>query len=262
MPSKNMAVLLSNESNLRIIEMLKSRPYYPRELAAEMSLSEPFVVRRLRSLEEYGIVEGKWESNGSRRVKRYFLKDVTLELARTGLKIKMDNAPPVDTPVQYTINLRDEANKWALMLPLVAIIVYGIIFKVTALLLIFSLYFLWWGAINFAYHRKFGLRSTLLMIFMDLFLAFIISANLIEERVAGMGLGVFIGILATIIGIIILILMTYRIRYSQHESDMINTSTIALMDIVATGPSYLKVFYLPMAIKCKIYEFFGVPYFL
>ena len=248
-----MAVLLSNESNLRIIEMLKSRPYYPRELAAEMSLSEPFVVRRLRLLEENGIVEGRWESNGSRRVKRYFLKDLTLELGKTGLKIRMENAP-----AQYAINFRGEAIKWAIALPFIVIALYGIFFRVMALVLIFSIYFIWYGAINFAYYREFGLRSNVLGVFIDLFVAFIISVNTIEERVTVLGLGIATGIIAITVGIAIIVLMTYRIRYRQLEFSRIDKSKTALMDNISSGPSYVKVFYLPIAIKWKIYEYFDI----
>ena len=35
-PPKNIASILNNESNLRILEKLKERPFIPRELAAEM----------------------------------------------------------------------------------------------------------------------------------------------------------------------------------------------------------------------------------
>ena len=52
-PSKNIAGILNNATNLRILEWLKEKPYYPRELAAEMKVSEQFVVRRLKAMEEY-----------------------------------------------------------------------------------------------------------------------------------------------------------------------------------------------------------------
>jgi predicted transcriptional regulator len=73
-----MARILNNGTNLRIIEKLKVKPFYPGDLASEMSLSEPFIVRRLKAMEECGIAEGKWETQGSRKVKRYYLKDIKL----------------------------------------------------------------------------------------------------------------------------------------------------------------------------------------
>ena len=93
MTAKNIANVLNNESNLRILEKLKERPFYPRELAAEMGLSEPFIVRRLKSMEAYDIVEGRWENEGSRKVKRYYIKDVTLQLGKSGLKVSSAEMP-------------------------------------------------------------------------------------------------------------------------------------------------------------------------
>jgi len=103
MPPKNIASVLNNESNLRILEKLKVCPHYPRELAAEMGVSEPFVVRRLKAMEEHGIVEGKWETEGSRKVKRYYVNDVTLQLGKGGLKVTTAEAP-----VKQEINIFKE----------------------------------------------------------------------------------------------------------------------------------------------------------
>ena len=93
MPPKTIASLLNNESNLRILEKLKIKPYYPRELAAEMKLSEPFLVRRLKAMEEYDIVEGRWENEGGRKVKRYYVKDITMQLGKDGLKVTLPSKP-------------------------------------------------------------------------------------------------------------------------------------------------------------------------
>jgi len=255
MPSKNMAALLSNESNLRIIEMLKSRPYYPREMALEMGLSEPFIVRRLRSMEECGIVESKWENKGNKRVKRYFLKDITLELADKGLKIKTDNAPLNIAPIQYTFNLKDEIIKWAMVLPFIAIIISGIIFNTLLLLipLIIGIYCLWCAAINFAYYRRFGLKSNLLAIFTDLIIPFIVLVIVIEGKVYDIELKIVFGVLIFTTAILFLILMAYRAGYKRLEMDKINKSKITLKDIISSEPSYVKAFYLPIAVKWKFF---------
>jgi len=262
MPSKNMAALLSKESNLRIIEMLKIRPYYPRELAAEMGLSEPFIVRRLRSLEESGIVEGRWESNGSRRVKRYFLQDITLELAKTGLKIKMDNSSPIGAPTQYTLNIRDETVKWAIALPFLVIALLGLVFNVTMLILIVIIYSLWSGAINFSVHRKYGLNTNLLASITSLFLIFILSAGAIEGKIPGTELGIAIALLIAMITFAALILLTYRGQYRQQEWEKLKESNTELIETIPSKPSYIRAFYLPMTMKWKIYETFGIPGFL
>ena len=262
MSSKNMATLLSKESNLRIIEMLKTRPYYPRELAAEMGLSEPFVVRRLRSLEESGIVEGRWESNGSRRVKRYFLMDITLELAKTGLKIKIDNTLTSDATVQYMINIRDETVKWAIALPFIAIALLGFVFNVTLLLLLVIIYSLWSGSINLSVYRKYGLKTNLLAALTSLFLIIIVFAGGVDGKIIGTGLKIVIAILIAIVTYAALILLTYRGQYRQKEWDNLKKSNTELIEIIPSKPSHIRAFYLPMTVKWKIFESFGIPGFL
>ena len=97
MPSKNIASVLNNESNMRILGWLKTKPYYPRELAAAMNISEQFIVRRLKEMEEYGIVEGKWENEGGHRVKRYYPKDITLQIGNEGLEVTSDYDPKISS---------------------------------------------------------------------------------------------------------------------------------------------------------------------
>ncbi len=76
---------------MRILGWLKAKPYYPRELAAAMNVSEQFIVRRLKAMEKHGIVEGKWENEGGHRVKRYYPKDITIQIGDEGLEVKSDH---------------------------------------------------------------------------------------------------------------------------------------------------------------------------
>jgi DNA-binding HxlR family transcriptional regulator len=94
-PSKNIASVLNNESNMRILGWLKAKPYYPRELAAAMDVSEQFIVRRLKAMEEHGIVEGKWENEGGHRVKRYYPQDIILQIGDEGLEVTSDYDPKI-----------------------------------------------------------------------------------------------------------------------------------------------------------------------
>ena len=113
-PARDVARILNNESNLKILDKLKVRPYYPRELAQEMELSEPFVVRRLKAMEEEGIVEGRWETEGSRKVKRYYLMDVSIEYGKEGLKFSSE-----DIPVKPGIDMKKEVVGRLIKLPLI-----------------------------------------------------------------------------------------------------------------------------------------------
>ncbi len=125
MPPKNVAGLLNNESNLRIIEKLKERAYYPRELAAEMKLSESFIVRRLKAMEEFDIVEGRWESENGRKVKRYYLKDVTMQLGKGGLEVTTGEAIQASQP-KTTLTPEKELLKLLIWVPILLLIFGGI----------------------------------------------------------------------------------------------------------------------------------------
>ncbi len=94
-PSKNIASVLNNKSNMRILGWLKAKPYYPRELAAAMNVSEQFIVRSLKAMEEHGIVEGKWENESGHRVKRYYPKDITMQIGDEGLEVTSDYDPKI-----------------------------------------------------------------------------------------------------------------------------------------------------------------------
>lgn len=151
MPSKNIAGVLNNRSNLRILEELKTRPYYPRELAAEMKLSEPFVVRHLKAMEEHNIVEGRWETENGRKLKRYYVKDVKMQLGNDGLKVTSEEAPAKDSD----ISLKKEAARLLIWLPVLAFIVCGVIFDIRVIIAISLFLVAWQLAVDVALYRRY-----------------------------------------------------------------------------------------------------------
>ena len=148
MPPKTVAALLNNESNLRILEKLKARPYYPRELAAEMKLSEPFIVRRLKAMEECDLVQGRWETEGTRKVKRYYLKEVTMQLGRDGLEVK-----PGGASMPAHLSLTQEAMKFLNTYIFMILGFCGILLGQPAIVAAVSLIMVWQIAIDVALYR-------------------------------------------------------------------------------------------------------------
>lgn len=74
MDTVKMLRLISNETNLQILSILKSGSFNPRELARILQKDETDVSRRLRLLERLGLVEGRWIRIRGRNVRVYSLK--------------------------------------------------------------------------------------------------------------------------------------------------------------------------------------------
>lgn len=62
--------LIGNATNRALLAELSRSPSYPRALADRLGLSEDHVQRKLRSLEEAGLVHGAW-AHFDRTVKQY-----------------------------------------------------------------------------------------------------------------------------------------------------------------------------------------------
>ena len=131
-PSKNIASILNNESNMRILGWLKTKPYYPRELAGKMNISEQFIVRRLKAMEEYGIVEGKWESEGGHRVKRYYPKDITMQIGDEGLEVMSDHDTKISPDKKWKY-IKKELINALLMFLWLPLVLCGVLFDATIL---------------------------------------------------------------------------------------------------------------------------------
>jgi len=72
---------LSSEINLRLLSLLSSGSFNPRELAKILKRDESDVSRRLRLLESLGLVEGRWERINNRNVRVYTLKVEEIRIA-------------------------------------------------------------------------------------------------------------------------------------------------------------------------------------
>jgi DNA-binding transcriptional ArsR family regulator len=251
-PPKNIASVLNNESNLRILEKLNVRPYYPRELAAEMGLSEPFLVRRLKAMEEHDIVEGRWETEGTRRVKRYYLKDVNIKLGREGLEVTT-----TDAPVKRQINIKNELLGTLMRLPLIILLLCGIFLNIGILVAAVSAFFIWKAAIDYAFYNNFKLKTPLFSLVVNLCIALLLAAIIAQGLVASIPREIVA--VAMVVGLIfVLLALVYRSRFYQMEVDQLFENMNDLMTRLENAPVYVKTFYLPTVVRWKASEYFGL----
>lgn len=251
-PAKNVASVLNNESNLRILEKLKERPYYPRELAAEMGLSEPFIVRRLKAMEEHDIVEGRWDTEGTRKVKRYYVKDVTIRLGKDGLQVKT-----AEKPHTSGVDLKKDLIGRLIKLPLAIMFVAGVIFNIPILLVVMSIFLAWYTAIYYANYGDFKYKTSLLSCMISGILAgftlVLIALEQLSFNVPEYSLTILL-----VVSMIVIFLAIYQARYYQLEFDAMVEDLGEFVHGLDKAPLYKKLFYLPMVAKWKISEYFGL----
>ena len=254
MPPKTIASVLNNESNLRILEMLKKRPYYPRELAAEMKLSEPFIVRRLKAMEEYGIVEGRWESENGRKVKRYYPLDITMQLGKDGLKVTSG-----EIPVQNEIDLRKEVMKFLINLPIIAVFFYGFYSENVPIICILLFFVIWQIVINLVLYRTYHFKSMLsavLLLFLVtcmIVLSLAITYSILPVNLSDSTIGLIYGVF----GLFAVMTFIYHIRFSQIEGKGLRTSKTDLIESLYDQPLPVKIFYFLMVIRWRVSEYWG-----
>ncbi len=251
MPSRNIAAILNNESNLRILEWLKSKPYYPRELAAEMQVSEQFIVRRLKAMEEHGIVEGKWESEGSRKVKRYYPRDITMELGKDGLTVTSD-----EPKAKAGIDLKKDLTRYLIKLPFILIIIYGIFFDVPVLIAAICVLLIWSATNNLSLYRKYGLKSLLMTLPIAALVVIMLTFMVIRDLYFHNIRGVITPVISVILLAAMFIFINYQWRFSQLEADETTLHKKEFISSLEPTPSYIKLFYLPMVLKWKVSEYF------
>jgi Bacterial regulatory protein, arsR family len=252
-PARDVARILNNESNLKILDKLKTRPYYPRELAQEMELSEPFVVRRLKAMEAEDIVEGRWETEGSRKVKRYYLKDVKIEYGREGLKVSSEELPV--PPAKKTIDMKKEMLARLVKLPLMAICLAGIVLNIPVILVAMLVLIFWYLLITVGFYRRYHFTTTLLSIPVNAFGTLAIGAILVGDMIQ------VVIPLTAIVGLFVVVLiyvMLYQARYYQLELDDMLEKTRTFVEGLGDEPWHVRLFYLPMALKWKINEYFKI----
>lgn len=260
MPPKNVAGVLNNETNLRILEKLKGRAYYPRELAAEMKISESFVVRRLKAMEECGIVEGRWESEGSRKVKRYYLMDVTMQLGKGGLEVTSGEAVPVSVP-KSDISLRKEVLGLLVILPIILLALYGSITGQPVLIIAVGLLFVWQIADNLAFYRNYRYNTLVIGAFI---LALFILSQALTLAMIFFHVDYIsqthedIGLIYAAWGIVFLGAFVYYVRFSQAEARDLAADKKDFIAGIDTASAPVKIFYVPLVFGWKIKEYFGL----
>jgi DNA-binding transcriptional ArsR family regulator len=252
-PARDVARILNNESNLKILDKLKARPYYPRELAQEMELSEPFVVRRLKAMEAEDIVEGRWESEGSRKVKRYYLKDVKIEYGREGLKVSSEELPV--RQAKPTIDMKKEMLARLVKLPLMAVCLAGIVLNIPVILVAMLVLVLWYTLITAGFFRRYHFTTTLLSIPVYVFSIAAVGSILVGDAIqVVIPLSAIIGLFT----VVLIYIMLYQARYYQLELDDMLEKTRAFIEGLGNEPWHVRLFYLPMALKWKINEYFKI----
>jgi len=253
-PSKNIAAVLNNESNLRILEKLKERPFYPRELSAEMGLSEPFIVRRLKAMEEHDIVEGRWETEGGRKVKRYYVGDIKMHLGKDGLKLTSAEATPGGE-----IDLKKEATKFLLSLPIILAVFYVMNSQNIMLMAATCLYWGWLVFINMALYRynpyKNIVTATIILVVGILFLSTLLVIQVIPIDLIT-GYVVLIRLFFIIIGFFLFIGLIYHVRFSLVEARDMAIDKKDLITNLDSASVPVKFFYLPLVLKWKLSEYF------
>ncbi|ACS34250.1 Regulatory protein HTH/ArsR family, disease resistance-related, containing ATPase domain [Thermococcus gammatolerans EJ3] len=94
--------VLSSETNLQILSLLRSGSFHPRELARLLHRSESDVSRRLKKLEKLGLVEGRWVRLGDRNVRVYSLKVDEVKIDFLPEKVQVDIGEKEDYTVPIT----------------------------------------------------------------------------------------------------------------------------------------------------------------
>ncbi len=247
-PARDVARILNNESNLKILDRLKVRPYYPRELAQEMALSEPFLVRRLKAMEEEGIVEGRWETEGSRKVKRYYLMDVKIEYGKEGLKVSSE-----DIPVKPGIDMKKELVGRLIKLPLIIVFLAGILLNIPVIIGALFVFVAWYTVMTADYYLRFRYKTHLLSIpvygINTLVLASVLLGDIFRVDVP---LSAIVGVLA----VVLIYILLFQARYYQMELDDILRNGKQFVKDLEDAPVPAKILYLPMVIRWRISEYF------
>ncbi len=65
--------LIGNSVNAKIITIIRRYPTSPKDLSIELGKNEADIVRRLKRMEKYGLVQGKWGKRLDENVKLYRL---------------------------------------------------------------------------------------------------------------------------------------------------------------------------------------------
>lgn len=95
--------ILSNKTNLEIINLLKNEPSYPRKISEILQMQEAYISRILTQLEKLGILRSQWAYRGERNVKLYYVdtKEINITFEPEGLKIYITTKGEREFSVSY-----------------------------------------------------------------------------------------------------------------------------------------------------------------
>jgi len=101
---------LSNPINLKILTLLRSSSFHPRELARILNRDETDISRRLRQLERLGLIKGKWERVDGKNVRVYSLKvsEIRIFMHPTKLEVKVGENESYEAPIEWESSPRVE----------------------------------------------------------------------------------------------------------------------------------------------------------
>jgi len=265
-PSRNIASVLNNESNMRILGWLKAKPYYPRELAATMNVSEPFIVRRLKAMEEHGIVEGKWENEGGHRVKRYYPKDITLQIGDEGLEVTPDHDPTISPDKKWKY-IKKELINALLMFLWLPLVLCGVLFDAPILIVIPAIFLIWWATNNIAFYQEYKPKSLNILIPAALVLAICLLYRAFLVYTLGSSFKFPMTRIDIIIMLFLIIFATLFINnfimIFQYNSYQIQVKNLAkskreFISSISPAPLHTKMFYLPIITTWKLKEYFDL----
>lgn len=97
--------LLANKSNQAILGLLAVEPAWPRKIGQLVSLSETETSRRLKRMEDLGLVQGEWTPVEGKNVKLYRLsvRGATVHFNAAGMELRLE---PFDGTAQPAVMLR------------------------------------------------------------------------------------------------------------------------------------------------------------
>ncbi len=266
MPSKNIAGILNNESNLLILRWLKTKPYYPRELAGKMNISEQFIVRRLKAMEEYGIVEGKWESEGNHRVKRYYPKDITIQIGDEGLEVTSEYDPKISPDKKWKYIKKELINSLLMFLWL-PLVLYGVLFDAPILIVIPSIFLIWWATNNIVFYQEYKPKSLNILIPAALLLGILLLYRAFLVYTLGDSFKFPMTRIDIILMLFMIIFATLFINnfiiIFQYNSYQIQVKNLAkskreFISSIYPKPLYIRLFYLPIISTWKLSEIFNL----
>jgi hypothetical protein len=188
-------------------------------------------------MEEEGIVEGVWEKEGNRKVKRYYLKDVRIEYGKEGLRVSSEVIP-----VRQGVDLKKELIGRLIKLPLMILFVAGILLNVLVLQVVLLAMLIWYMVMTTGFYRRYHFMTSLLSIplycFYTLVVGGLIAGNLLQVPVP---LGITLGLLAAVL----MIVLVYQARYYQMELEDLLQKNRVFVNELERAPAHIKLFYLP-----------------